>query len=278
MNFIQALVLGFVQGLTEFLPVSSSAHVQIVSEMMQIKGLSDKNSATTAFIATIQLGTEAAVLIYFAKDIVKLVKAFFGGLFNKTKRGKDFNLSVFVILASIPVGVVGYLLRTLIEENVRTLWVVAFTMIFFSIILYVADRFGRKELTMEQMDRKSALAFGFGQMLSLLPGVSRSGASISFGLFAGFTRAAAARFSFLIGIPAVLASGLYEFKSSYHNLDSQMLSATVVATITSFVVGYFVIAGLLKYLNRGSLMPFIVWRIVVGLGLLYSLYYGLISA
>lgn len=278
MNFIQALVLGFVQGLTEFLPVSSSAHVQIVSEMMQIKGLSDKNSATTAFIATIQLGTEAAVLIYFAKDIVKLVKAFFGGLFNKTKRGKDFNLSVFVILASIPVGVVGYLLRTLIEENVRTLWVVAFTMIFFSIILYVADRFGRKELTMEQMDRKSALAFGFGQMLSLLPGVSRSGASISFGLFAGFTRAAAARFSFLIGIPAVLASGLYEFKSSYHNLDSQMLSATAVATITSFVVGYFVIAGLLKYLNKGSLMPFIVWRIVVGLGLLYSLYYGLISA
>ena len=209
---------------------------------------------------------------------MKLVKAFFGGLFNKTKRGKDFNLSVFVILASIPVGVVGYLLRTLIEENVRTLWVVAFTMIFFSIILYVADRFGRKELTMEQMDVKSALAFGFGQMLSLLPGVSRSGASISFGLFAGFTRAAAARFSFLIGIPAVLASGLYEFKSSYHNLDNQMLSATVVATITSFVVGYFVIAGLLKYLNRGSLMPFIVWRIVVGLGLLYSLYYGLISA
>ncbi len=278
MNFIQALVLGIVQGLTEFLPVSSSAHVQIVSEMMQIKGLSDKNSATTAFIATIQLGTEAAVLIYFAKDIIRLVKAFFAGLFNKVKRDKEFKLAVFVIVASIPVGVVGYLLRSLIEENVRTLWVVAFTMIFFSIILYIADRFGRKELTMEQMDGKSALAFGFGQMLSLIPGVSRSGASISFGLFAGFTRAAAARFAFLIGIPAVLASGLYEFKNSYQNLDSQMLSATVTATIASFVVGYFVIAGLLKYLNKGSLMPFIIWRIVVGLGLLYSLYYGLISA
>ena len=278
MNFIQALVLGIVQGLTEFLPVSSSAHVQIVSEMMQIKGLSDKNSATTAFIATIQLGTEAAVLIYFAKDIIRLVKAFFAGLFSKSKRDRDFKLAVFVVVASIPVGVVGYLLRTLIEENVRTLWVVAFTMIFFSIILYIADRFGRKELTMEQMDGKSALAFGFGQMLSLVPGVSRSGASISFGLFAGFTRAAAARFAFLIGIPAVLASGLYEFKNSYQNLDSQMLSATVTATIASFVVGYFVIAGLLKYLNKGSLMPFIIWRIVVGLGLLYSLYYGLISA
>jgi undecaprenyl-diphosphatase len=279
MNFLEAIILGIVQGLTEFLPVSSSAHVQIASELMQIPGLSDKNSATTAFIATIQLGTEAAVLIYFAKDIARLVKAWFRGVFNaKLRANADYRMAWLVIIASIPVGLVGYLLRDFIQDTVRTLWVVAFTMILFAAILFLADRYGRRQKEVADVTFNSAVGFGLSQALAVIPGVSRSGASISFGLFAGFTRAAAARFSFLIGIPAVLASGLIEFKDSYQMLDANALSGTIVATITSFVVGYLVIAGLLKYLNKGSFMPFVVWRLVVGFGLLVMLSNGWISA
>lgn len=279
MNFLEAIILGIVQGLTEFLPVSSSAHVQIASELMQIPGLSDKNSATTAFIATIQLGTEAAVLIYFAKDIARLVKAWFRGVLNaKLRDNADYRMAWLVIIASIPVGLVGYLLRDFIQDTVRTLWVVAFTMILFAAILFLADRYGRRQKEVADVTFNSAVGFGLSQALAVIPGVSRSGASISFGLFAGFTRAAAARFSFLIGIPAVLASGLIEFKDSYQMLDANALSGTIVATITSFVVGYLVIAGLLKYLNKGSFMPFVVWRLVVGFGLLVLLSNGWISA
>ena len=279
MNFLEAIILGIVQGLTEFLPVSSSAHVQIASELLQVQGLSDKNSATTAFIATIQLGTEAAVLIYFAKDIARLVKAWFKGVFNSKHRGNaDYRMAWLVIIASIPVGLAGYLLREFIQETVRTLWVVAFTMILFAGILYLADRYGRKQKEVADMTFNTALGFGLGQALAVIPGVSRSGASISFGLFAGFNRAAAARFSFLIGIPAVLASGLIEFKDSYQQLDAAALSGTIVATITSFVVGYAVIAGLLKYLNKGSFMPFVIWRLVVGIALLVMLSNGWITA
>jgi undecaprenyl-diphosphatase len=279
MNFLEAIILGIVQGLTEFLPVSSSAHVQIASELMQIPGLSDKNSATTAFIATIQLGTEAAVLIYFAKDIARLVKAWFRGVFNeKLRDNADYRMAWLVIIASIPVGLVGYLLRDFIQDTVRTLWVVAFTMILFAGILFLADRYGRRQKEVSDVTFNSAIGFGLSQALAVIPGVSRSGASISFGLFAGFTRSAAARFSFLIGIPAVLASGLIEFKDSYQMLDANALSGTIVATITSFVVGYLVIAGLLKYLNKGSFMPFVVWRLVVGFGLLVMLSNGWISA
>jgi undecaprenyl-diphosphatase len=279
MSFLEAIILGIVQGLTEFLPVSSSAHVQIFSELMQVPGLSDKNSATTAFIATIQLGTEAAVLIYFAKDISRLLKAWFQGLFNSKKRNNaDYRMAWLVIVASIPVGLIGYLLREFIQETVRTLWVVAFTMIIFAIILFLADFYGKKQKVVEEMTFNTALGFGLGQALAVIPGVSRSGASISFGLFAGFNRAAAARFSFLIGIPAVLASGLIEFKDSYQYLDAQALSGTLVATITSFIVGYAVIAGLLKYLNKGSFMPFVIWRLIVGVALIVMLSNGWISA
>ena len=279
MNFLQAIILGIVQGLTEFLPVSSSAHVQIASELMQVPGLSDKNSATTAFIATIQLGTEAAVLIYFAKDIGRLVSAWFKGLFNSAARSNaDYKMAWFVIIASIPVGIAGLLLRHFIEDTVRTLWVISVTMILFGLILLLADRLGSKQKAIKELTFGSAIGFGLGQMLSVVPGVSRSGASISFGLIAGFNRAAAARFSFLIGIPAVLASGLIQFKDSYQNLDTTALTGTLIATVTSFIVGYAVIAGLLKYLNKGSFMPFVIWRVIVGIGLMVLLSLGLISA
>lgn len=279
MNLIQAIVLGIVQGLTEFLPISSSAHVQIVSELLKVPGISDKNSATTAFVATIQLGTEAAVLLYFAKDIWRLLSAFFKGLFSSAiRKTQDFKMASYVIIGSIPVGIVGYGFRHFIEEAVRTLWVISVTLIVFGFVLLIADRVGSKTREIKELNAKTAIGFGLGQMLSVIPGVSRSGASISFGLFAGFTRASAARFSFLIGIPAVLVSGLIEFKDSYQNLDSDLMVGTVVATITSFIVGYLVIAGLLKYLNKGSFLPFVIWRILVGVALLILLSLGLIAA
>ena len=279
MTLFQAIVLGIVQGLTEFLPISSSAHVQIVSELMKVPGLADTNSATTAFIATIQLGTEAAVLLYFGKDIIRLVKAFFAGLFSKAARSTaDFKMSLYVVIGSIPVGVAGLMFRHFIEDTVRNLWVISFTLIFFGLVLLVADRIGSKAKSVEQLNTKTAIGFGLGQMLSLIPGVSRSGASISFGLFAGFNRASAARFSFLIGIPAVLASGLLQFGQSYQNLEQEALAGTVVATATSFAVGYLVIAGLLKYLAKGSFLPFVIWRVFVGLTLLVLLTLGIVAA
>jgi len=279
MNLLQAIVLGIVQGLTEFLPISSSAHVQIVSELLKVPDISDKNSATTAFVATIQLGTEAAVLLYFAKDIWRYLSAFFRGIFSPAvRKTQDFKMAMFVIIGSIPVGIAGLAFRHFIEETVRTLWVISATLIVFGIVLLVADRVGAKSREIQELNVKSAIGFGLGQMLSVIPGVSRSGASISFGLFAGFSRASAARFSFLIGIPAVLVSGLIEFKDSYKNLDSNLMSGTVVATVTSFIVGYLVIAGLLKYLNKGSFLPFVVWRIFVGVVLLALLSTGLIAA
>lgn len=279
MTLFQAIVLGIVQGLTEFLPISSSAHVQIVSELMKVPGLADTNSATTAFIATIQLGTEAAVLLYFGKDIIRLVKAFFAGIFSKAARSTtDFKMSLYVVIGSIPVGVAGLMFRHFIEDTVRNLWVISFTLIFFGLVLLVADQTGSKAKSVEQLSTKTAIGFGLGQMLSLIPGVSRSGASISFGLLAGFNRASAARFSFLIGIPAVLASGLLQFGQSYQNLEQETLAGTVVATATSFVVGYLVIAGLLKYLAKGSFLPFVIWRVLVGLTLLVLLTLGAVAA
>ena len=279
MNLIQAIVLGIVQGLTEFLPISSSAHVQIVSELLKVPGISDKNSATTAFVATIQLGTEAAVLLYFAKDIWRYLSGFFRGLFSSAvRKTHDFKMAMFVIIGSIPVAIAGLAFRHFIEVTVRTLWVISVTLIVFGVILLISDRVGAKTKEIKELNSKSAILFGLGQMLSVIPGVSRSGASISFGLFAGFTRASAARFSFLIGIPAVLVSGLIEFKDSYQNLDHDLMLGTIVATVTSFVVGYLVIAGLLKYLNKGSFLPFVIWRILVGLALLALLSAGVIAA
>ena len=279
MNLIQAIVLGIVQGLTEFLPISSSAHVQIVSELLKIPGISDKHSATTAFVATIQLGTEAAVLLYFAKDIWRLLSAFFKGLFSSVlRKSQDFKMAMFVIIGSIPVGIVGYSFRHFIEETVRTLWVISVMLIVFGVVLLIADRVGSKSREIRELNVKTAIGFGLGQMLSVIPGVSRSGASISFGLLAGFTRTSAARFSFLIGIPAVLVSGLIEFNDSYKNLDSELMTGTLVATITSFIVGYLVIAGLLKYLNKGSFLPFVIWRITLGVAMLILLSTGLIVA
>jgi undecaprenyl-diphosphatase len=273
LNPFDAVVLGIVQGLTEFLPISSSAHVQIAQQLLGLSNI--PKPQLTAFIATIQLGTEAAVLIFFWKDIVRIVKAFFGSIFAKQKQDtnakRDAKLGWLIIIGSLPVVVVGLIFKDLIENQLRSLWIIATTLIVFGIVLGIADRVGKRERSIEQLTTKHGLLFGLGQALAVIPGVSRSGGTISVGLLLGYSRQAAARYSFLLAIPAVLASGLYEFAKTYHDLNSAELAATAVATLVSFAVGFSVIVGLLKYLSRGSFMPFVIWRVVVGVALIVLL-------
>nr|MBP7818828.1 undecaprenyl-diphosphatase UppP [Rhodoluna sp.] len=204
MNPIEAVILGIVQGLTEFLPISSSAHVQIVQQLLGQSSMT--KPALTAFIATIQLGTELAVVIYFWKDLTRIAKAFFRSIF-RGKKSADSKLGWLIILGSLPVVVIGLAFKDLIENQLRNLWVVSFTLIVFGIVLALADRFGKQTREIEKLTTKHGLLFGLGQALAVIPGVSRSGGTISVGLALGYTRRAAARYSFLLAIPAVLASG-----------------------------------------------------------------------
>ncbi|MEY4276309.1 MAG: hypothetical protein RIS26_772 [Actinomycetota bacterium] len=274
MDILSAIILGIVQGLTEFLPISSSAHVQIVQELLHLN--MDK-AALTAFIATIQLGTEAAVLLFFWKDITRIVGAWFKTGFSKTP-SQDARMGWYVILGSIPVIVAGLAFKDLIEVNLRSIEIIAWTLLIFGILLGLADRIGRKTQTISQLTGKHGLLFGIGQMLAVIPGVSRSGGTITVGLLLGYTREAATRYSFLLAIPAVVASGLYEFAGSVGDLAGADLIATAIATAISFISGWLVIKYFLKYLAKGSFTPFVVWRIAVS-GLIFLLLgLGVISA
>jgi undecaprenyl-diphosphatase len=274
-TLFEAVILGLIQGLTEFLPISSSAHVQIAQELM---GLSDLSKPQlTAFIATIQIGTELAVLLYFAKTIWQILSAWFTSGFKRwQQQTQDAKMGWLIIVGSIPIAVLGLAFQSQIENDVRQLWVIAITLIVFGVLLGLADRLGQKRKPIMELDVKSGLAFGFGQALALVPGVSRSGGSITVGLMMGFTREAAARYSFLLAIPAVLAAGGYQFIKSFGDLPPDLLFATSLATVISFVSGYAVIAWLLRYLIRGSYMPFVIWRIAVGLGLIALMSWGLV--
>lgn len=280
MNPFDAVVLGIVQGLTEFLPISSSAHVQIAQQLLGLGNM--PKPQLTAFIATIQLGTEAAVLIYFWKDIVRILRAFFGSFFRKAQQDtdqlRDAKLGWLIITGSIPVVVIGLVFKDAIENQLRSLWVISFTLIIFGVILGIADKFGKRQRSIEQLTTKHGLLFGLGQALAVIPGVSRSGGTITVGLFLGYSRQAAARYSFLLAIPAVVASGTYEFAKTFQDLDSSQLIATAVATVVSFAVGFSVIVGLLKYLSRGSFLPFVIWRVGVGIVLLVMLSTGQLVA
>ena len=260
MNLLTAIVLGLVQGLTEFLPISSSAHVQLVEAL---HGQQQSSQRLTAFIATIQLGTEAAVLLFFWKDIVRIVGAWFKSGFTK-KPTQDAKMGWLVIIGSIPVVIVGLVFKHEIETSLRSLWIIGVTLIVFGLILGVADKFGKKAKPISELTYRDGIWFGMGQMLAVIPGVSRSGGTITAGLMLGFTREAAARYSFLLAIPAVLASGLLEFTTNVSNLDSNDLLATFVATVVAFVSGWFVIKFFLNYLSKGSFTPFVVWRVFVG--------------
>lgn len=273
MNPFDAVILGIVQGLTEFLPISSSAHVQIAQQLLGLGQMSKPQ--LTAFIATIQLGTEAAVVIYFWRDIQRIISAFFSKLTKKTgltiEQVREAKLGWLIIIGSLPVVAVGLIFKNQIETQLRSLWVIAIMLIVFGVVLGIADLLGKRQRSIEQLTTKHGILFGLGQALAVIPGVSRSGGTISVGLFLGYSRQAAARYSFLLAIPAVIASGTYEFLSTFRDLDGSMLAATAVATLVSFAVGFSVIVGLLRYLNRGSFLPFVIWRIAVGIGLIVIL-------
>jgi len=291
MTFLQAIVLGIVQGLTEFIPVSSTAHLVFAARVVNLYGGVDKTlqaEQTTATIAVIQLGTLLAVLIYFSRDIVNITRAFvadhmawFGGRTEpgKPKLSHDSWLGWLVIIGSIPVGIVGLLFKEQIEGPfTKNLWVIATMMIVVGLLLTVAEFVGKRDHGMTQLGVKDALAVGCAQVLALIPGSSRSGSTIMGGLFAGQTRETAARFSFLLSIPAIAASGLLELKEAIEKLPPGSYGALVVATVVSGIVGYASIWFLLRFLRTHSTGVFIVYRVVVGGLILLALWWGYISA
>lgn len=273
MSFLEAVLLGLIQGLTEFLPISSSAHVQIAQELMGLSELTKPQ--LTAFIATIQIGTELAVVSYFFKTIVSILSAWFSSGFQSwSKQPGEARMGWLIIIGTLPIAVLGLLFREQVENDVRELWVIGVTLIVFGLLLGLADFIGKKRKPLAELGVGSGIAFGLGQALALIPGVSRSGGSITVGLLLGFTREAAARYSFLLAIPAVLAAGGLQFFSSFGDLPQDLLFATITATVVSFVSGYAVIAWLLRYLERGSFLPFVLWRVMVGSLLLIGLALG----
>lgn len=273
MSFIEALILGLVQGLTEFLPISSSAHVQIAQQLMNLSELS--NPQLTAFIATIQLGTEIAVVGYFAKDIKTISLGWFSWVASPGKKmSQDAKLGWLIIIGTLPVVILGLAFRDFIENDVRNLWVIAYMLIGFGLLLGIADQLGKKTKTVSDLNYAHGVLYGLGQALALIPGVSRSGGTITIGLLLGYSRAAAARYSFLLAIPAVFGSGLFQFFASVEDLNQELLVATLVATIVSGIVGLSVIHYLLKYLEKGSFLPFVIWRVALGAWLLWMLTVG----
>jgi undecaprenyl-diphosphatase len=275
MSWFEAVVLGIVQGLTEFLPISSNAHLRIVGAAF---GWDDPGAAFTAIT---QIGTELAVLIYFARDIGRIISAWVRSLFNRKLRSDpDARMGWLIIVGSIPIIVLGLAFQDQIETDLRDLRIIAIALVAFSLILYVADRRGAKNRELEDLTVGHGLIYGFAQALALIPGVSRSGGTITAGLFLGYTRTAAARYSFLLAIPAVLGSGLYEvyktFKGGVQGAQVEW-GPTIVATVLAFVVGLSVIAWLLRYLNRGSFTPFVVYRIVLGLLVLVLVIAGVLD-
>jgi undecaprenyl-diphosphatase len=262
MGWFEAVVLGVVQGLTEFLPISSSAHLRIVGEAF---GWDDPGAAFTAIT---QIGTELAVLLYFRRDIGRIIVAWLGSLAGRRKGDPDARMGWLIIVGSIPIVVLGLLFQDDIETTLRDLRIVAIALVAFSLILYWADRVGAKKRELHDLTVGHGIAFGFAQAAALVPGVSRSGGTITMGLFLGYTRAAAARYSFLLAIPAVLGSGVFQaYEALTGNVAGETVAwgPTIVATVIAFAVGLTVIAWLLRYLDRGSFTPFVVYRVVLGL-------------
>ena len=301
MSLLQAIVLGIVQGLTEFIPVSSTAHLIFASRYLGLYAtVADpvlRAEQTTATVAVVQLGTLAAVLVYFAPDILTITVAFLrdhlallrGGVdrprearaasgrvvTRRSRLSDDARLGWLVILGSLPVGVVGLLFKKQIEGTfTKNLWVIATMMVLIALLLALAERVGKRRRGMSELGLRDALAVGGAQVLSLIPGASRSGSTIMGGLFAGQTRETAARFSFLLSIPAIAASGLLELKEALAKLPPDAGLPLAAATLVSAVVGYLSIWFLLRFLRTHSTGVFIGYRLVVGLALLALLAAG----
>ena len=264
MDWLQALIMGLVQGLTEFLPVSSSAHLRFVGELI---GAGDPGAGFTAIT---QIGTETAVLLYFRKDIWRILKSWwfslpFWGPAKRTPSGDpDARLGWMIIIGTIPIGVLGILFEGWIDTNFRNLWITVFMLAAFGLLLGWADAVGKRVNTLDDMTWKQGVGFGFAQALALIPGVSRSGGTITAGRLMGFTREAAARYSFLLALPAVYASGFYKlFKAVGGSEPGVGAFPTLLATVVAFAVGYVVIVWFLKLVSTYSFRPFVIYRLVL---------------
>jgi undecaprenyl-diphosphatase len=275
-NLLQALLLGIVEGVTEFLPVSSTGHLTIVEKLL---GLRVNSAGVTAFTAVIQVGAIIAVIVYFWRDIVRLVAAWFRGLARREARGQDYRLAWSVILATIPIGIVGFLAKDVISGNLRNLWVVVVALVVWSAVMWAAERVGKQDRGEQKATIADALVIGVVQIVSLVPGVSRSGATISAGLFRGLDRVTATRLSFFLSIPALVAAGGYEAATEASAIGATVgWGATLVATAVSFVVALAAIAWLLRIVARHSIAVFIWYRIAVAVVVAVLLATGVISA
>jgi undecaprenyl-diphosphatase len=275
MSWVQVIVLSILQGLTEFLPISSSGHLAIASRVFF------DEDAGASFTAVTQIGTEVAVLLYFARDIARMVKAWFGGLFDRARRDADYRLAWYVIIGSIPIGIIGLLFKDEIRTGARNLWLIAIALIAFSVVIAAAEYFGRQTRHMEQLTWRDAVTVGLAQCLALIPGVSRSGATISAGLFLGVDRALAARFGFLLAIPAVFASGLFSLPDAFAPSGVGMSASgpqLVVAMLIAFIVGFAAVAWFLRFLVRHSMYWFVGYRVLLGTVVLILLGTGVVAA
>ena len=267
---LEALFLGIVQGLTEFLPISSSAHIRIVGEF-----LPNATDPGAAFTAITQIGTELAVLLYFRKDILNIARAWI-----KRDGSAEARLGNLIIIGTLPIVVLGYLGQEYITNHFRSLWVIASMLIIFGLILGFADRYGTREKDLSNLGIPDGIQLGFAQSLALIPGVSRSGATIAMGRLLGYQREAALRYSFLLALPAVFGSGFYELKQAMGDstVSVYSMSEILAATVTAFIIGYAVIAWLMKFISTKSFTPFVMYRVALGSILLIGLATGQLSA
>jgi undecaprenyl-diphosphatase len=274
MNYLQAVILGIVEGLTEFLPVSSTGHLTITEQLL---GLDVAAKDVTAFTAVIQTGAIAAVVVYFWRDIWRIAHAWVLGLYKPEWRGRlDHRMGWYVIVGSIPIGIVGFLAKDLITGSLRSLYVVAIALIAWSVVMLLAERNARQTRGEEDLTLKDSLVIGLVQCVALVPGVSRSGATISTGLFRGLDRVAATRMSFFLSIPALVAAGLFELKDAVHGNIG--VGETLVGTLVSFVVAYASIAWLLRFVAHHSIGRFVPYRVALGVLVLAGLATGVLTA
>lgn len=272
MSIIDAILLGILQGLTEFLPVSSSAHLRVATEFL---GIGDAGSSFTAIT---QLGTEAAVIVFFWRDIVQIIKKWWGSLTGSVPRGDaQARLGWWIILGSLPIIVLGLLFEDAIDTTLRSLWFVGANLIVFGVLLGVVDRLGAKKRSLNNLNARDGLIYGFAQAAALIPGVSRSGGTITAGLLMGYTREAAARYSFLLAIPAVLGSGGYKLIKSVGDPGQVAAAPTLLATLVAFIVAIAVIKWFMGYISKRSFMPFVIYRVVLGVVILVLVATGVLS-
>ncbi|MBA3591737.1 undecaprenyl-diphosphate phosphatase [Methylibium sp.] len=273
MIWLEAAFLGLVQGLTEFLPVSSSAHLRIIGPLLPSGG-----DPGAAFTAITQIGTELAVLIYFRREIGRMTRAWFASVAGRGQRGDpDARMAWLVIIGTVPIAVLGLLFKDAIEGSLRNLYITATVLILFALVLAAADRLGRKQHDLGRLTWVHGVMFGLAQATALIPGVSRSGGTITAGLIMGYTREAAARYSFLLAVPAVLAAGFYQLFKTWGEPGPIGAGPTALATLVAFAVGYWVIVVFLKLVSTRSYLPFVYYRIVLGVVVLGLLQIGVLS-